>query len=147
MDTQTIIKLAQARAKRAAAKEALDALMDAFTQSTPYDQASIALAYAKADEAQAEADFRTDALAAYGRDQEKHTPAYDIRMEAKITIPDEGAAIRWCITNFTPALTLNRKVFDASIGAIPADVAFVIPTPKVFIKGDLSEWLKEESHD
>ena len=51
-------------------------------------------------------------------------------------------AIRWCVSNFTPALKLDAAKFEKAVeeGSIPGDVATCTITeePKVYIAQDLS---------
>ena len=146
MDTQTITALAQARREHENSMAELRHLEATFKNSMVWQ----AMANVERIDAQlleeADAAFRQEALSNYGVDQNKHQDCYDIKLVQSVSIPDEGAAIRWCVTNFTPALTINKKVFETAVkaGSIPADIAFALEQPKVFIKSDLSEWLKEE---
>ena len=146
MDAQIIINLAQARANHEKSLAELRQLEAKFKAGHEYQQwANIvqndADLLAKADEL-----FRQEALSGFGTIKEKHAPAYDVAINKSITIPDEGAAIRWCITNFTPALALNKKVFEtaAKAGTVPNALANYNKIPTVKIHSDLSEWLKGE---
>jgi hypothetical protein len=146
MDTQLIITLAQARANHDAAYQVTKALEDAFKVSPEWLEAAKKLEQSAVALNQADADFRQEALAEFGNTGKKQADAYEVKVTRSVTIPDEGAAVRWSITNFTPALSLNKKVFEAAVkaGSIPGDIAFALDTPKVFVKSDLSEWLPKE---
>lgn len=144
MDAATVTALAQARARKDAAYQAVKDMEESWKSYQPYREAAAELAQTTDALDKAEADFRQDALSEYGNTHQNKAEAYEIKITKSINIPDEGAAIRWSITNFTPALALNKKVFETAVkaGSIPVELAFMLDQPKVFIKADLSEWLK-----
>jgi len=148
MNTEIITILAQARAKKNEATENMKAFKAAFESTPEYQALANNLAKATETENLADEQFRRSALILYESDPTNYKKAesYEIKMTAAVTITDEASAIRWSITNFTPALALNRKVFETAVkaGSIPADLATVSEQPKVFIKSDLSDWLAAE---
>jgi hypothetical protein len=143
MNTETITRLAEARIHHDKVIEDMHKMTEAFQSTQEYKNLNNAmvetsLALDKADEL-----FRQEALSEYETAQAKHNPSYDIKLTNSITISDEAAAIKWSITNFTPALSLNKKVFETAVkaGSIPTDLATVEETPKVFVHSDLTDWL------
>jgi len=143
MYDKLIVELAKARRRGSAAGEVLTDLLFAFENSPEYIIAKAEVEAADKALKEADATFREGALIAYKMDGEKKTSAYEIKTVSSVMVPDEGAALRWSLTNFTPALQLNRKIFDGAVkaGAIPAELAGVVEEAKVYIKSDLSGWL------
>jgi hypothetical protein len=147
MDKQLIATLAQARENHDQAYSDLKVMEDIFHLSPEWLSATSNLEQAAANLSKADADFRQEALATYGIDHLNKADAYEIKITKSITIPDENAAIAWCRTNFTPALALNKKVFETAVkaGSIPVDMGFALDVPKVFIKSDLREYIVKET--
>jgi hypothetical protein len=159
MDTQIITNLAKARAEHEKSLAALRQ-MEADIKANPVYQKLQNIVQLDAQYlAEADEVFRQEALSNYGIDGNKHKDCYDIAINKTVTIPDEGAAIRWSITNFTPALALRwsitnftpalalrKKVFEDAVkaGSIPNELGFALDVPTVRIHSDLSEWLKGE---
>lgn len=144
MNTEIITTLAQTRARKAEVVENMKAVKAAFEATAEYQTLAAELKQVTEAEERADLQFRSAALVLYLQDPAtKKTDSYEIKAITAVVIPDEGAAIRWSITNFTPALTLNRKVFEIAVkaGSIPAELATVAEEPKVYIKSDLSAWL------
>lgn len=58
-----------------------------------------------------------------------------VKMFTVVSIPNELAAKTWAISNFTPALKLDTKVFEdaAKKGNIPAEIATVQKEPRAQI--------------
>ncbi len=58
-----------------------------------------------------------------------------VKMFTVVSIPNELAAKTWAISNFTPALKLDTKVFEdaAKKGNIPAEIATVTKEPRAQI--------------
>ena len=146
MDTQIITNLAKARAEHEKSLAALRQ-MEADIKANPVYQKLQNIVQLDAQYlAEADEVFRQEALSNYGIDGNKHKDCYDIAINKTVTIPDVGAAIRWSITNFTPALALRKKVFEDAVkaGSIPNELGFALDVPTVRIHSDLSEWLKGE---
>ena len=65
---------------------------------------------------------------------------------SKVTY-DKNKARNWCISNFTPALKLDEKLFENSAldGTIPAEIATVTfaTEDRAQIASDLSEYLEQ----
>ena len=104
-------------------------------QATPAFKA-LSEAGTEADEttAQLEADIRKMALDMYGADA--YIPErVTVKMFTVVNIPNELAAKTWAISNFTPALKLDTKVFEdaAKKGNIPAEIATVQKEPRAQI--------------
>ena len=146
MDTKTIANLAQARANHEKSLAELRKLEADFKASKAYQEWSQVVQADAALLDEADKAFRAAGTAEYIAKGEKHLPSYDVAINASVTIPDEGAAIRWSITNFTPALALRKKVFEDAVkaGSIPAELGTVQNLITVKIHSDLSEWLKGE---
>lgn len=104
-------------------------------QATPAFKA-LSEAGTEADEttAQLEADIRKLTLDMY-----EEAAALPDRVSVKwfsvVDIPNELAAKTWAISNFTPALKLDTKVFEdaAKNGNIPAEIATVQKEPRAQI--------------
>jgi hypothetical protein len=143
MNDNTITTLAEARLDHAKALADLRQA-EANFKATPEYQRLLNLERMTASlEEQADTDFREYAITDYQVEGLKHASAYDIAIGHTVIILDEGAAIRWSITNFTPALALRKKVFEdaAKAGTIPSELATVKDEPQVRIHADLSAWL------
>ena len=144
MNTETITRLAEARVNHDKIIEEMHKMTEAFQSTQEYKNlnnamAETSLALDKADEL-----FRQEALSEYdGTTAGKHAPSYDVAISKSITIPDEGAAIKWSITNFTPALALKKKVFEDAVkaGSIPEELGKITEVPSIRIHSDLSDWL------
>jgi hypothetical protein len=146
MDISIIKSLAMARADREKADSDLKQLEATFRASEEYQRLANIKKMATDLETTFDETFRNIALAQYAEDGDKKAAAYDIKMSSAVKITDEAAALRWSLTNFTPALSLNKKVFETAVkaGSIPEELATVEEAPKVYIHSDLSEWLKGE---
>jgi hypothetical protein len=143
MDESIIKSLAGARADREKADSDLKQLEATFKASEEYQRLANIKKMATDLEATFDETLRNAALTQYTEDGEKKAAAYDIKLTSSVKITDEAAAIKWSLNNFTPALSLNKKVFETAVkaGSIPTDLAEVEETPKVFIHSDLSNWL------
>lgn len=104
-------------------------------QATPAFKA-LSEAGTEADEttAQIEADIRAMTLELYGADAAL-PERVSVKMFPVVSIPNELAAKTWAISNFTPALKLDTKVFEdaAKKGNIPAEIATVTKEPRAQI--------------
>ena len=143
MNTETITRLAEARVNHDKIIEEMHKMTEAFQSTPEYHalnnaMAETSLALDKANEL-----FRQEALSEFGTTQEKHAPAYDVAISKSITIPDEDAAIKWSITNFTPALAFKKKVFEDAVkaGSIPEELGKITEVPSIRIHSDLTDWL------
>ena len=143
MNDNTIATLAEARLDHAKALADLRQAEADFKATPEYQRLTNLERITAQLEADADNAFRDEALGDYAATKAKHAPSYDVSVEHPVTILDEGAAIRWSITNFTPALALRKKVFEAAAkaGSIPEALATVKNEPKVRIHSDLSAWL------
>jgi hypothetical protein len=144
MDPKTITALAEARVDHDAAIEKLREFEANFKTTPEYRMFASVVEHTLLTLNLADEEFRTEALSTYGVDHQNKADAYEIKLVKSVTIPDEGAAIRWSISNFTPALALNKKVFETAVkaGSIPVDLAFSLEQPKVYIKSDLSAFVR-----
>jgi hypothetical protein len=145
MKEETIKKLAQARADAEKSQAALKAIREDFEKSEAYTTAVANLAAATVALTTTDLNFRIEALATFKADENKHADAYEVKDETTVSIPNEAAALGWCRKNYTPAIRLDVKEFSraAKAGSIPAKLATVKVEPKIYVKGDLSAWLKE----
>jgi hypothetical protein len=146
MDTHTIEKLAQARADEAEHRAIMKNLKEDFEQSFAYRVASENIEKCTATTQEAENDFQREALENFRIDGNKKKDCYEIKINKFVILPNVLAAFEWCMKNYTVALSLNIKSFEkaALAGQIPASLAEVKEAPKVYVKSDLSEWLKKE---
>jgi len=140
-----VIALAQARLDYLHAQAARQKALDEFW-SIPENSALI-VAEREAKEACQKAgdELRKSALDQYERDKEKKCEGYEIKLPKVVEIPDPQKAFAWCLTNFTPALSLNTSMFEkaAKDGTIPAELAKVKDDPKVYVDKDLELFLRE----
>ena len=143
METKVISNLAQARARKSKAIEAIKKLELDLYATAEFQNLATEKEIADKELADAESDFTQFALADFAATQEKQGEAHEIKQMSSVTIKNEAESVSWCKANFTPALSLNKKVFETAVkaGSIPAELATVETTPKVYIKSDLSAWL------
>jgi hypothetical protein len=154
MDTTQITALARARKATEAAKKALDDFMKPVTDGDPYKTLEAALDAAKVSEQATYDAVASEAETEYGIAKEKNPdeanrhPAdgLEIKEVDVVTILDKPAAKEWCMTHFTPALSLDEKAFEkaAKDGNVPENLATVKKVPKAYIAKDLSKWLEEQ---
>lgn len=104
-------------------------------QATPAFKA-LSEAGTEADEttAQLETEIRKLTLDMYKADAAV-PDRVSVKMFTVVSIPNELAAKTWAISNFTPALKLDTKVFEdaAKKGNIPAEFATVQKEPRAHI--------------
>lgn len=93
-----------------------------------------------------ENELRELILPTFDPDKGKKFNGYGFRETVKIDIPDEKQALSWCLTNFTPALSLNKKIFNAAAkqGTIPDELATVKTELTVTIATNLSNFITEK---
>ena len=91
-----------------------------------------------------EQQVRIKATEQYLSDGIKKQTGYEVKTIININIPDETKARDWCITNFTPALLLNKKIFETAVknNTVPIDLATISEEPKVYIAMNLDKALK-----
>lgn len=83
---------------------------------------------------QLDLEIRAMTLELYGADAAL-PERVSVKMFTTVSIPNELAAKTWAISNFTPALKLDTKVFEdaAKKGNIPAEIATVQKEPRAQI--------------
>ena len=83
---------------------------------------------------QLDIEIRAMTLELYGADAAL-PERVSVKMFTTVSIPNELAAKTWAISNFTPALKLDTKVFEdaAKKGNIPAEIATVQKEPRAQI--------------
>lgn len=143
----SVSELAKARQNIEDVKFTADNLMEAM-YATPegkaYLEAKTNLEAARTAEKEADAWIRELALQEYAEIPNKNLhDRVTIKINTSVDVPDEKIAVMWCLHNFTPALSLNRKVFDAAVkaGTISDGIAKVVEKPTVNIASDLSDYL------
>jgi len=138
-----LVKLAEAREAMEKAKETKTDLEEKFWEIPENAQALEAYQEAKEALAVAEDETRAIITPTYDPQAGKKFDFYTFREKINVTIWDEKQALQWCLSNFTPALTLNKTVFStaAKAGSIPDELAEVSTELTVAIARDLSELL------
>lgn len=104
-------------------------------QATPAFKAlSEAGLEADATISQLDLEIRAMTLELYGADAAL-PDRVSVKVFTVVSIPNELAAKTWAISNFTPALKLDTKVFEdaAKRGNIPAEIATVQKEPRAQI--------------
>jgi hypothetical protein len=101
--------------------------------------------------AASETKVREMALAEYEIAKEKQIIPDVLYIKNQTVVDYDAARAReWCLHNFTPALSLDTKAFEAIAkqkGRIPDDLATVKDEPKAYIATNLNQWAKEELVD
>ena len=141
--------LAKARQFEELCKKAKQDAMAEFEASPFYQALQVNHAQAVAKTNELTEQLRQDGLDIYNLDGEKKPShgGFEIKTSTKVIFSFEEPVIReWCFDNFRPALKLDTKVVEkaAKDGNLPPNMASVSEEPKVFIKTDLSGFLKEE---
>jgi len=92
-----------------------------------------------------ESELRDIILPTYDPENGKMFDGYGFRSRTTVTITNEKDALQWCLRNFTPALSLNKKVFETAVkaGSIPDELATVETSQTVIIAQDLSSFVEE----
>jgi hypothetical protein len=146
MDNTLIIELANARFEKEKVKKAMKEALDLITKSEEYTSLEIALNQAMQDEADALTKVRDAAFAEYGKDGNKH-PHEEVTIKefTHCEIVDYERAREWCLKNFTPALTLDDKIFVnvAKKGMVPEDLVKEYSEFKAQVTQDLSAYLEK----
>lgn len=75
----------------------------------------------------------------------KPMPWYEVKSMVGL-VYEAGKALEYAKTSLVAALALDKKAFEAvaKTGNLPTDVVKLVETPKVYIKSDLSELLKQD---
>lgn len=139
-----IQKLAQVRQTLAGLQATKQTMLDTVLKDVVYIGIEKQITDMKGLQDALDANIRAAALGQYLKDQNKH-PGSGVEIKVFPAI-EHGApeAIReWCLHNFTPALSVNYKVFDKAAldGNIPKNLATVRDEPRAQIAQDLSEFL------
>jgi len=145
MDEKLIVALANARRKADQAKKEFDLWKQQVANQPDWIQLQEDYELAKQDLENADVAFRAAAISEYIQTKEKHSDSHDVEDKTIFTIPDPEAAKVWCLSNFTPALSVDEKAFLAAAKnkAIPKHLFKTAPSYGVKIKSDLSSWLED----
>lgn len=127
-------RLAEERAINATLRDAKRKMIDAVQQSEDYKMADAATAASDEIMTQLEEQIRTMTLGLW-TEQKELPDRVTVKKFQTVKIIDEGEALQWSIRNFTPALQLNKKVFEtaAKAGSLPNHIAVVEVEPRAQI--------------
>ena len=140
-----VIALAQARLDYLNAQDARQKALDAFWSKPENSALTVAEREAKEAWQKADDELRQASLDQYERDGEKKCEGYEIKLVKVVEIKDPQKAFAWCLSNFTPALKLDTRMFEKAVkdGTIPTELAKVKDEPKVYVDKDLGLFLRK----
>ena len=144
----SVLAEARQRLKGAQQKEAAEKAR--LLQDPVYVDATYALSVIRdaADLTEMIVRKQAEALAAATHDKHTHE-AIEVKTMTSVELLTEiEQARQWCLENFKPALTLDRKMFDKAVqmGTVPGWIAKVHEEAKAYVKSDLTPWLPEGEH-
>lgn len=138
---QALARLAICRKDALELHRRVDDLFKRLTADTEYQKLKSELELAKAMLAQCEEGVRSEAL--WAESVGKELPkGVQVQNWKKATVIDAEALKKWCLSNFTPALSIDTKKVEkeAKAGNIPAELVEVNEVKKAKIATDLSEY-------
>jgi hypothetical protein len=147
MDTSKLTALAIARKNSAAADAALREYVEEYTQSPIYQGLQAASIKAQEELNQADEAAREAANADWEEHKEKHpVEGVEIKSDTTVEILNDSALLKWVTNNLKPALKYDVTKIKAAakVGDIPTSLVKVTKGVKVYLAGDLSQYLPKE---
>ena len=146
MDNLLVRDLAYARRLKEQIKSAMKYELDKLTNSPEYRELEASLQKAVQTEKECEGKVKDAAFATFeasGQADKHPHEAVTIKEFTRCEITDHSLALKWCITNFTPALSLDEKMFVdlAKKGGAPEELVKLSAEFKATISQDLSGYL------
>lgn len=133
--------LAQAREEKAKAKAKAQELMEKLIAESGYNVLKEQITFWDVQE-QMFYNGATKLALEMEKDGQSLPTSVKVKNFTEAHIEDEKKAREWCLENFTPALTLDKKVFEKAIkdGSIPSELGTVSVVKRAQVASDLSEY-------
>lgn len=140
-----VIDLAKKRHQLEINKQTMAHAVQQYESTPGFKQLSDVLEYSKRVEKEADEALRIAIVNTFKLDHIKSPhPAYEVKeFDAYQYNPE--AIRQWCLSNLTLALKLDTKVIEKPEIASKIPGVVVTKEPRVFIKSDLSAYIKETS--